>query len=242
MKKMFQMLSKKWWLWSGTIVFLVVISITFSYDNNFDTIDKDTDNNKNYNYNYEINDDKKEEELTESEKMVNMIISLMDEKLAFDTGSYIKGDIPKGEYAFVKFDGSGSYYSEEDLAGNIIDNENFDSFGYVTVHEVGNLETQGVLISINAFEKLEVSGAKEIYEILNNQSNYNQGGYYKVGTDIDAGTYLIESIGSDAYYAVMSGPVSGGDIVDNDIFSGRKQVTLKKGQYLTISRAQITKQ
>lgn len=178
-------------------------------------------------------------ELTESEKMIVKISTLFDEKLAFDTGSYIKGDIPAGEYAFVKFDGSGSYYEEDDAAGNIVDNENFDSFGYVKVHSVGNITTRGVLININAFEKLEVTGAKEIYEILNGQSDYNQSGYYKVGVDIPAGTYVLESIGS-AYYAIMTGPVSDNDIVDNDNFNGKKQITISNGQYLDLSRAKIT--
>lgn len=172
--------------------------------------------------------------------MIVKISDLIDKGLAFDTGSYIKGDIPKGEYAFIKFNGSGSYYSEEDASDNIIDNENFDSFGYVKVHEAGNLTTRGVLISISAFDTLGVSGAKEIYEILNEQKDYNQGGWYKVGTDIEAGTYVIESIGS-AYYAIMTGPVGNSDIVNNDNFNGKKQVTVSNGQYLKVSRATITK-
>ncbi len=47
-------------------------------------------------------------ELTEYEKMLLSIASLMKEGLVFDTGDYIKGEIPAGEYAFVKFGGSGS--------------------------------------------------------------------------------------------------------------------------------------
>ena len=167
---------------------------------------------------------------------------LISEGLAYDTGDYIKGDITPGEYAFVKFDGSGSYYSEEDAAGNIIDNENFDSFGYVKVHGVGSVKTRGVLVNINAFERLNVTGAKQLYEILNNQKNYNQGGYYKVGTDIEPGQYLLESIGGSGYWAIMTGPVGNSDIVNNDNYSGRASVNLRTGQYITISRSTITKQ
>lgn len=184
-------------------------------------------------------DEKKE--LTESDKMILKITSLMNENLAFDTGDYIKGDIPAGEYAFIRFSGSGQYYSEEDSAGNIIENENFDSFGYVKVHEAGNLTTRGVLVSINAFEKLEVTGAKQLYEILNNQKDYNEGGYYKVGVDIPAGQYILESY-SSAYYAVMSGPVGSSDIIKNDNFNGKTSVSVRDGQYLTVSRAKITQQ
>lgn len=180
----------------------------------------------------------KAKELTEADMMLVKIVGLMDDKLAFDTGDYIKGDIPAGEYAFVKFSGSGSYYEEEDAAGNIIDNENFDSFGYVKVFGVGNITTKGVLINISAFEQLGVSSAKEIYEILNDQINYNQAGYYKVGVDIQPGKYTIESIGS-GYYAIMAGPVGNSDIIDNDNFSGRTEVYVREGQYLDVSRAQI---
>lgn len=98
--------------------------------------------------------------------MIEKISGLMDSKQAFDTGSYIKMDIPVDEYAFISFAGSGKYYGEKDPAGNIIDNENFDSFGYFYVHDAGNLETQGVLVSTGAFGALGVSSAKEIYEIM----------------------------------------------------------------------------
>ncbi len=203
---------------------------------------KETSETEDYSYDtnnsLDIKTTTKVKELTKSDIMLMKIVGLIDEKLAFDTGDYIKGDIPVGEYAFVKFSGSGSYYEEEDAAGNIIDNENFDSFGYVKVYGFGNITTSGVLININAFEQLGVSSAKEIYEILNNQENYNQSGYYKVGVDIQPGSYTIESIGS-GYYAIMAGPVGNSDIIDNDNFSGRTEVYVREGQYLDVSRAQI---
>ena len=203
--------------------------------------DESDDSYSDYNYSEKEKKDTKPKELTESEKMIVKLSDLIDEGLAFDTGDYIAGEIPKGEYAFIKLSGSSSYYEEDDAAGNIIDNENFDSFGYVKVHATGNLETRGVLVSISAFEKLGVKGAKEIYEILNDTQNYNQGGFYKVGTDIEPGKYILESIGS-GYWAKLSGPVSSNDIIDNDNFNGKARVTLKNGQYLQLSRATITKE
>lgn len=179
------------------------------------------------------------EELSAKEEMVLKVIALIDEGLAFDSGSYIKGDIPKGEYAFAPFDGSGEYYSEEDSAGNIIDNENFGSFGYVQVHEAGNIKTKGILVKIDALEILEVSGAKELYEILNEKENYLESGWYKVGSDIDPGEYVIESQGS-GYVGVMDGPVGNNNIVENDNFDGRYSVSLQDGQYLKVSRAIIS--
>jgi len=197
-------------------------------------------NKKNNNNSNSSSSTQKVQPLTESQKMINKITALFDEKLAFDTGSYIQGDIPAGEYAFVKFSGSGSYYCEKDGSGNIVDNENFDSFGYVKVHSVGNLETNGVLINVSAFNKLGVKSAKEIYEILNDQSNWNQSGYYKVGVDIEPGKYTVESIGG-GYWSIMTGPVSDSDIVDNDNFNGKASINLSNGQYLNLSRATITK-
>lgn len=204
-----------------------------------------SDENYNSDSNSETSDsssttEEESEELTEAQIMVAKILDLIDEKLAFDAGNYIQGDIPAGEYAFVKFPDSGSYYCEKDGAGNIVDNENFDSFGYVKVHSVGNLETDGVLINVSALKKLGVNGAKEVYETLNNQSDWNQSGYYKVGADINPGKYVVESIGT-GYWAIMTGPVSSGDIVDNDNFNGRATIKLAKGQYLSLSRATISK-
>lgn len=75
---------------------------------------------------------------------------------------------------------------------------------------------------------------------MNGQINWNQGGYYKVGVDIDPGRYTVESIGS-GYWAIMTGPVSSSDIVDNDNFNGRASINLSNGQYLKLSRATISK-
>lgn len=178
-------------------------------------------------------------ELSKKDKLLVEISILFSKKLAFDAGSYIKGDIPAGEYAFVKFSGGGSYYEEDDEAGNIIDNENFDSFGYVKVHEAGNLKTRGVLINVNSFNDLGVSSAKEIYEILNEKEDWNQAGYYKVGVDIESGRYVLESIGN-GYWAIMTGPVGDSDIEDNDNFSGRAEVNVSDGQYLELHRAKFS--
>jgi hypothetical protein len=177
--------------------------------------------------------------LTPREEMFQKIGALIESKQAFDTGSYIKGEIPKGEYAFISFEGSGQYYGEEDPSGNIIDNENFDSFGYVYVHDAGNIETQGALISVNAFKTLGVSGAKQIYEIMNEMEDYKDSGWYKVGTDIPPGKYVVESYG-EGYVAEMAGPVGKGDIVDNENFNGKHMVNVSAGQYLNISNGFIS--
>ena len=186
-----------------------------------------------------VEEAEKEAEKTPQQKMIEGIQALFASKQAFDSGSYIKGDIPPGEYAFVSFAGSGKYYSENDASNNIIDNNNFDSFGYVYVHGAGNIESQGVLISTAAFPTLDVSGAKQIYEVLNNVTDYKDAGFYKVGVDIPAGAYVLESYG-EGYAAVLAGPIGKSDIVDNELFNGRYSVTVSNGQYLQMSQSKIS--
>lgn len=194
----------------------------------------------NQNAEEEGNEEEEEVESTPQQEMYTKIIELMDTEKAFDSGTYIKGDIPAGEYAFISFDGSGQYYSEEDAAGNIIDNENFDSFGYVNVHNAGNIKNDGALISTDAFETLGVKSAKEIYQVLNNiEEDYKDSAWYKIGVDLPSGNYVIESYG-EGYVAVMSGPVGESDIVNNENFNGRYQVNVSDGQYLKISGGYIS--
>lgn len=186
----------------------------------------------------------KEKELIESNKHIGMlekVSELIDTGEAYDSGDYIQGDVTKGTYAFISFTDSGGYYSESDVSGNIIDNANFDSFGYVTVHEKGNLSTDGFLVNVNSLDKLKVSGAKELWEIVNNIENYNESGYYKVGQDIEAGSYVLTSIG-DAYVSLNSGVVGNNDIIDNNNFNGQWRISVSNGQYLEISRAEFSKE
>jgi hypothetical protein len=235
---------KRWWFWA--LIILIIIAIgnmgndeqtnndqVANEQEKTDVAEKETQE--------EQKEEKKQEdkaELTPQQEMLNKIIALFDSKKAFDTGSYTHGDIPKGEYTFVRFKGSGSYYGEEDLSGNIIDNENFDSFGYVYVHDAGNIQTQGVLINVDSFPTLGVTSAREIYEKLNNVENYRGSGWYKVGVDIPAGQYTIESTGQ-GYVAIMSGPVGNNEIVNNEIFNGKYSVNVSNGQYLQVTRGNI---
>ena len=177
-------------------------------------------------------------ELSPREKMISKVTALFDQNLAFDTGSYIVGEIPKGEYAFIRFDGSGQYYSEEDQNGEIVDNENFDSFGYVYVHQVGNISNDGLLVNVDALSGLGVSGAKELFEVINEKTEYKDAGWYKVGIDLSAGQYVAESYG-DGYVAVLTGPVGNNDIVDNEIFNGKYSFKASNGQFVQISGAVI---
>ena len=190
----------------------------------------------------EVSAEPVEEEVVEEtpvQKALTQIVGLINEGKAFDVGSYIAGDIPTGTYAFIPLSLEGGYYVEKDAADKIIDNEIFDAFGYVHVHGLGNIETNGVLITEADLQTLGFTSAKSLFELLNNQTDYTAAGYYKVGVDLPAGTYVATSTGGDGYVAVMTGPVGNSKIVNNEIFNGRYQVTVTDGQYLKVSDATI---
>lgn len=182
--------------------------------------------------------EEEEEEYSERDQFIFEVLDLIENGLAYDTGEYSKGEVKKGEYAFVKLQDGGEYYSEVDLAGNIIDNENFSSFGYVQVHEAGDITTDGVLISLEGLEILGMSGAKEVFEIIFETEDYYDSGIYKVGSDIKPGEYLIVGYGK-GYVSVNTGPIGNSDIVENEHFDDSYKVKVKEGQYLEVSRGTI---
>ncbi|NML30048.1 hypothetical protein [Paraburkholderia antibiotica] len=171
----------------------------------------------------------------DSQPATTNVAALLTSGSTFKPGSYAKGIIPKGEYIFVSKDGG--YFSEE-LNGQIIDNENFPSFGYVYVHGIGDIKNDGYLISPSAVQKIGYVGALDVYQAMNRQTGYNFSGTYKVGVDIPAGRYTLESAG-DAYIAVVTGPLGKGEIVWNDNFNGSRTANLSIGQYLQVSNASI---
>ncbi|MGF6674387.1 hypothetical protein [Paraburkholderia tuberum] len=155
---------------------------------------------------------------------------------AFEPGSYAKGTIPKGEYAYV---GRSEGYFGEEINGHIIDNQIFPSFGYVFVHGIGDIKTDGYLLSPVALNKLGYKSASEVFRSLTKQDAYNFSGMYKVGADLPAGNYVIESAGA-AYVFVNTGPAGNGEIVWNDNFHGTKSANLTNGQYLELNNASIS--
>lgn len=176
---------------------------------------------------------------TERTKMMDSLVSKLETDQVFDVGSYIKGDIPEGVYAFISLDPEGAYYSEEDESGEIIENENFKTFGYVEVHNRGNLTTKGILVNKDVFGELGITGAKDLYEILNELDNHNGEGHYLIGTDIEPGEYIFESNDPDssAYVSLTEGAVGSSEIIKNNNFDGRYSLIGSEGQYLTVSRS-----
>jgi hypothetical protein len=180
-------------------------------------------------------------EETEKTKLMKAILALVDEGKAFDTGTYSMGEIPIGEYAFIPVTSGSNYYSEEDASGNIVDNANFSSFGWVYINGVGNINTKGVLVRADDFATLNVTSAKEMYTILNDMpADYNQGGYYKVGVDIPTARYRLSAIGGMGYVSINSGAVGKSNIVDNESFDGNYDINAVNGQFVEVSRATIS--
>lgn len=181
------------------------------------------------------------QETKEARRISQEMIKLESEGLGFGTGTFERGAIPAGEYVFLVLSEDNGYYEEDDASGSILANQNFDSFGYVTVNGAGNVKIRGALISANTMSRLGVSGAKELYEKLHYASvgsGYNQSGIYKVGADISEGTHTIKSLGGSGYYAVLSGPVGKNEIIINDNLSGSATVELMEGQYLELRRTE----
>ena len=62
---------------------------------------------------------------------------------------------------------------------------------------------------------------------------------YKVGVDIKAGEYKVQS-DADGYIEVTKNSSHVLEsVVSNDNFSGEKYITVKKGQYLTVYNGNI---
>ncbi|MBR3112572.1 MAG: hypothetical protein IKH29_02520 [Methanobrevibacter sp.] len=150
------------------------------------------------------------------------------------SGEYKVGDdIPAGEY-YVKCDGYNLYVEvASDSSGDL------DSIIY-------NLNTEGgTYITVNDGEYLKIQGGN-LYELdkapdRGAEDGYYKDGMYKVGEDIPAGEYQVEST-EDLAYIEVSGDsrhqIDG--IITNDNFEGNKYITIEDGQYLTLSNgAQI---
>lgn len=159
----------------------------------------------------------------------------------FDNGDALKGsgqykvgqDIPAGEY-YIKCSG-GNLYVEiaSDSTGSL------DSI-------ISNLNTAGgVYVTVKDGEYLTVNGGK-IYEInkapnRGAENGYYKEGMYKVGEDIPAGEYNVETTSGVGYIEVTSDSRHTIEsIVTNDNFENNKIITLSEGQYILLNNgAQI---
>lgn len=144
-------------------------------------------------------------------------------------GSNVIGkDLPAGLYK-VESTGGDAYAAiyataDTDATGDIVTNDNF---------------TKWIWLRVTDGQKLELDGAVATLEsslTADPQTTLESSGTYRVGFDCPEGAYTIKSNGSDAYWAVLSGPDSS-SIVNNETFTpsdGDQHVTVGAGQYLTV--------
>lgn len=149
-------------------------------------------------------------------------------------------DIPAGEYFVECANSWGAYFAicsdAEGTLDSIIANDNFDTFCYVTVKK-------GEFFELRHGRFIEVEYAPEDVIDEHDRAKGRAGeGMYKIGRDLPAGKYKLHATDSDfdAYVSVMKDSRHTlKSIVSNDLFENTKYVTVKKGQYLYISRAYI---
>jgi len=151
---------------------------------------------------------------------------------AIKSGMYKVGsDIPAGEYVLIA--NRGAYFAiTSDSSGSfesILANDNFDSRSIVSVNDGEYLELKGC----KAYPFTEAPAVDKSSGIL-------ESGMYKVGVDIPAGEYKVESINTMGYIEVSSDSShSFNAIVTNDNFEGSKYISVSDGQYLKLSNVKV---
>lgn len=151
-------------------------------------------------------------------------IIISEHNFVDDSTYKIGTDLPAGEYVLFPKD-SGYFSVNEDYSGNnIIFNDFFSYPRYVTVTEGTYLELKDITI----------------YPIENSPSiqfpSDKYTGYLKVGKDIPAGNYTLNTFTGEGYFAITD---KFDDIIQNDFFSGKTTITLENGQYLQLSKCYI---
>ncbi len=151
----------------------------------------------------------------------------------YKSGMYKVGtDIPAGEY-IVFADNAISGYVEVSSSSSgkiedIIANENMSYNTIITIKDGNYLTLSGAYaVPFDEVTELDTTGE----------------GMFKVGTHIKAGEYKLECTnGISAYYEVSSNSSHNIDsIITNDNFDNNAYITVKDGQYLTISGGKIVK-
>ncbi len=156
----------------------------------------------------------------------------IDNYKSYDEGQYYVGsDISSGDYLVWAKNYSNAYFSiSNDANGNDIVS-NLASFTQCYIH-------------VEDKEFVEIQRAKlynvkecnlEQYSWVSNKTD--TGIMLRVGIDLDEGTYKIKTTSSNnGYFAIYDGPLGREEnIIDNDIFTGSRYITVENGQYLLFS-------
>ena len=148
----------------------------------------------------------------------------------YQEGVYKVGkDLPAGEYLLISYDDRyvGGYMcvSSDSNQNDIIHNELFSTFHYITVENGQYLE----LTRCGAVSVEEDSLSFKSYDDLGP-------GMYKVGVDIPAGEYKLtaDKGALAAYSCIYDNSTASRKIISNDIINNNAYVTVKQGQYLLL--------
>lgn len=163
----------------------------------------------------------------------------VDKELFYDKRYYTEGTIPEGEYAYISFiDSGGPYFTVTDMEHRLLHDDYFASFAYIYHDGEGIVESEGYLFHVDIFEELGVSGAKELYEILNHLPSYNQDAYYHIGMDIEEGKYRLIPDGNGTY-ELLDGPAFVGEEIEEGKVTERMEIEVENGQYLRLKNTHI---
>lgn len=150
----------------------------------------------------------------------------------FKSGMYKVGsDIPAGEYVLIA-DRQAYFAITSDSSGSlesILANDNFTSRSIVSVNDGQYLELKGC----KAYPFAEAPAVDKASGIL-------ESGMYKVGVDLPAGEYKVESVNAMGYIEVSANSSHTLDSIStNDNFEGSKYISVSDGQYLKASNVKV---
>lgn len=150
-------------------------------------------------------------------------------------GSYKVGtDLKEGLYLAISEGGFSYLEVAKDSTGefdSIISNDNFSTNRYIYLSDGQYLKLQRAQLVKPEENQLDMDNASNLKD-----------GMYKVGLDIDAGEYKVKATGGSGYVEVCKDATGTfNSIVSNDNFEGEKYITVKEGQYLKLSGAELLK-
>lgn len=152
------------------------------------------------------------------------------ENSTFSFGQYKIGtDMPSGEYILIANDGGYFCVSSDSNGDDILFNDNFETNSIITVYDGEYLElSRCIAYPFDAF--------CEVYGI----DTSNSGIMLKIGVNLDAGEYKLESTDDEYYgYYCIYDSSRHENIIANDNFTGQTYVTVSDGQYLLLNRCTI---
>lgn len=152
----------------------------------------------------------------------------VEEPKGLAAGMYkIGSDMSAGEYRLISDTGGGYMQISSDSTGSfdsIIANANFDN---------------NLIVSLKKGQYFKFDRARAYTMVESPKIDANQEGMFKVGKDIKAGEYKIESAGSGYVQVSSDSTHDMNSIVSNDNFEGSSYITVSNGQYLLLTRARI---